>query len=110
MAKAWLQKRWETLLPALERLTADQEEEIARICAEEIETWKSRPSMKSPSSLKEPMSDTRNAIRKLPLTKNNTWLNPKTNQREHIALKHMNYRESEWAGMEKQSEDRLQKR
>lgn len=110
MAKAWLQKRWETLLPALERLTADQEEEIARICAEEIETWKSRPSMKSPSSLKEPMSDTRNAIRKLPLTKNNTWLNPKTNQREHIALKHMNYSESEWAGMEKQSEDRLQKR
>ena len=110
MAKAWLQKRWETLLPVLEKLTVEQEEEITRICVEEIEAWKARPSMKSLSSLKEPMSDTRNAIRELPLTAKNSYLNARTGKKEHIALKHMNYSDSEWAAMEKQSEDRLQKR
>ncbi|MGH2478663.1 MAG: protelomerase family protein [Ktedonobacteraceae bacterium] len=110
MAKAWLAQRWEMLLEVLEPLTVDQEDQIAQICAEEIAAWKARPSMKSLSSLKEPMSDTRNMIRELPLTERNSWLNPKTGKREHIALKHLNYSESEWAAMDKQSEDRLQQR
>jgi Telomere resolvase len=110
MAKVWLQERWELLLPALLGLTVDQEEEIARICQEEIAYWRSRPQMKSVSSLKKPMTDTRNELRKLTLSENNTWTNPRTGQREHLALKHLNYSEAEWAQIGAQSEDRFQQR
>ncbi len=111
MAKVWLQDRWDLLVPALEGLTADQEEEIARICQEEIEYWRSRPQMKSASSLKKPMTDTRNALRdRLPLRENNVWVNPRTGKPEHLALKYLNYSEEEWAEMNALSEDRLQER
>ncbi len=110
MAKAWLRERWQTLLPALASLSADQEEEIARICVAEIVVWKERPSMKSLSSLKEPMTDTRNELKKIPLTDQNSYLNPRTQQREHIALKYLNYSESEWAQMNQQSEQRFHER
>ncbi len=111
MAKVWLQERWDLLIPALEGLTADQEEEIARICQEEIAYWRSRPQMKSASSLKRPMTDTRNALRdRLELRDNNTWTNPRTGEREHLALKHLNYSDAEWAEMNAQSEERWQAR
>ena len=110
MAKVWLQQRWELLIPALEKLTVDQEEEVVRICQEEIAYWRSRPQMKSASSLKRPMIDTRNELRKLLLGENNTWTNPRTGEREHIALKHLNYSEAEWAEMNAKSEERWQSR
>ena len=111
MAKAWLQQRWELLFPVLAELTVDQEEQVAQVCAEEIAAWKSRPSMKSFSSLKEPMTDTRNEIRaKLPLTEHTSYMNPRTATREHIALKYLNYSEAEWAEMNKQSNDRFHER
>ena len=110
MAKRWLQQRWDILLPALEQLTVEQEEEIARLCAAEIAAWKARPTMKSLSSLKEPMTDTRNAIRQVKLTAYNSYLNLRTREREHLALKYMNYSESEWAAMEQETEDRFQRR
>jgi Telomere resolvase len=114
-AKVWLQERWELLIPALESLTVDQEEEIARICQEEIAYWRSRPQMKSATSLKRPMTDTRNMLRaRLELRDNNTWLNPRTGEREHIALKHLNYSEAEWAAMNvptlEKREQRLEER
>jgi Telomere resolvase ResT/TelK catalytic domain len=111
MAKVWLQERWGLLISALEDLTVDQEDEIKRICEEEIAYWKARPQMKSASSLKKPMTDTRNALReRLELRENNTWINPKTGNAEHLALKYLNYSEAEWAGMNAQSEDRWQAR
>ena len=111
MAKAWLQQRWAELIPALAKLSVDQEDQIARICADEIAAWKARPSMKSLSSLKEPMTDTRNEIRtKIPLTEFNGYVNPRTAEREHIVLKHLNYTESEWAEMNRQSEQRYHER
>jgi hypothetical protein len=111
MAKVWLQERWELLIPALESLTVSQEEEIERICKEEIAYWKSRPQMKSASSLKRPMTDTRNALRdRLELRDDNAWINPRTGDREHLALKYLNYSEAEWAEMNALSEDRWQAR
>jgi hypothetical protein len=110
MPKAWLKDRWEMLMPLLERLTVDQEEEVARICVEEIAAWKARPTMKSLSSLKEPMSDTRNRIREIPLTDRNSYIDARSGEREHIALKYLNYSESEWAEMNKPTEDRFHER
>jgi hypothetical protein len=111
MAKAWLQQRWVVLIPALAALSVDQEEQVAQICADEIAAWKARPSMKSLSSLKEPMTDTRNAIRtQIALTDSNAYVNPRSQEREHIALKYLNYSESEWAEMNRQSEQRYHER
>jgi hypothetical protein len=110
MAKAWLRERWKTLIPALESLSSAQETEIARLCAEEIDAWKARPSMQSLSSLKEPMTDTRNRIREIPVTEQNSYLNPRTGEREHLALKYLNYNEREWAEMNRQSEQRYHER
>src|SRR5260370_30282836 len=110
MPKAWLKDRWDMLLPLLEELTVDQEEEVAWMCAEEIAAWKARPTMKSLSSLKEQMGDTRNKIKELLLTDRNSYLNPRSGEREHIALKHLNYSESEWLEMSKQSDARFHER
>jgi hypothetical protein len=111
MAKVWLQERWDLLIPALSGLTAAQEAEIERICQEEIAYWKSRPQMKSASSLKRPMTDTRNALReRLELSDNNTWMNPRTGKSEHLALKYLNYDEAEWAEMNARSEEKWQQR
>lgn len=111
MAKVWLQDRWDLLIPALSNLLVDQEDEIARICQEEIAYWKSRPQMKSASSLKKPMSDTRNMLReRLEIRENNTWVNPRTGKPEHLALKYLNYSEAEWAEMNAPSEEKFQQR
>jgi hypothetical protein len=98
------------LIPLLEELTVEQEEEVARICAEEIAAWKARPTMKSLSSLKEPMTDTRNRIKEIPLTDRNSYFNRRKGKREHIALKYLNYTEEEWAVMNQPTEDRFHAR
>ena len=60
--KQWLAERLAVLLPRLAVLGSNQEEEIRRLCEEEIAEWRSRPTMKSLRSLNTPMIDTRNAI------------------------------------------------
>jgi hypothetical protein len=98
VAKGWLQERWEMLMPILAELTLDQEDEIKRVCEEEIAYWRSRETMQSPSSLNKPMTDTRNKIRAtfVDLTEKNSYVNPKTGKREHISLKYMNFSPEEW--------------
>src|SRR5216684_3418298 len=95
MPKAWLRERWETLIPAVEKLTVAQEEEVARLCAEEIAYFYERLAGLAPSSLSEPMSDTRNRIKELALTDQNSYVTDK-GEREHIARKYMNYSKEEW--------------
>lgn len=113
MAKAWLRERWTTFFQVLEGLTVEQEEEIKRLCEIEKESIRNRPTMKSLSSLKEPMSDTRNALIaffKDKLTPENSWENKKLKRREHLSLKYMNWSEDEWSSMDQESEKRHQER
>lgn len=110
MAKQWLENRWGMLFDVLKDLTLEQEEEIARICQEEIANWRARPTMKSLSSLKRPMIDTRNAIReKLPVTDATAWIDPR-GERVHIALKYLNYTPEEYAEIDAQTEEHFQER
>jgi hypothetical protein len=98
--KQWLAERLQVLLPRLAALGKDQEEEIERLCEEEIASWRSRPTMKSLRSLNTPMIDARNAIKEqLAVTPENSWLNPRTGEREHLARKYLNFSEAEWAAM-----------
>jgi hypothetical protein len=110
-AKGWLQDRWEMLFPILAGLGYEQEEERARVCEEEIAYWRSRPTMKALSSLGKPMTETRNAIKqRLALTEQNRYLNPKTEQREHLALKYLNFTQEEWRAISAPSAAKAQAR
>ena len=110
MGAKWLEQRWAVLLPELERRGKDQEEEIRALCEAEIAAWRVRPSFTTPSSLRTPMTDTRNQLRQLAVTPENSWVNPKTGDQEHLALKYMNFSEAEWVQLGLPSEQRLQQR
>ena len=87
MGSKWLEERWEILLPALEPLGCGQEEQIKNICERELLVWKARPSITTLSSLQKPLTETRNRIREcIPVTEENGWRNPKSDQLEHLAL------------------------
>jgi hypothetical protein len=110
MAKAWLAEEWRDFLPRIAQLGTAQEEEIARLCEAQITAWRARPQMKKPSSLRVPMTATRNKIKEIPLTEANRWKNPRTGKFEHIALKYMNFSEEEWAAMNALADEKFQQR
>src|SRR5271165_940939 len=109
MPKAWLRERWETFIPAVEQLT--DEEEIAKLCAQEITYIRERLAAANavPSSYGEPMTDSRTRLKAIPLTEANSYTNDK-GQREHIALKYMNWSQEEWRRIKKPSAASLRKR
>ncbi len=109
--KQLLAERLQVLLPRLAALGKDQEAEIQRLCEEEMASWRSRPTMKSLRSLNTPMIDARNAIKEqLPLTQENSRINPRTGEREHLALVYLNFSEAEWAAMHALTEEGRQHR
>jgi hypothetical protein len=109
--KQWLAERLQVLLPRLAALGREQKAEIQRLCEEEIAYWRSRPTMKSLRSLNTPMIATRNVIKEqLPVTPENSWISPRTGEREHVALCHMNFSEQEWAAMHALTEEGRQQR
>lgn len=109
MPKAWLRERWETLIPALEKLTIAKQDEIARLCEQEIAYFHERFANGAPSSLSEPMNDTRTRLDEIPLTETNSYVND-AGKREHIARKFMNYSREEWRLIKKPSEAAVRKR
>lgn len=109
--KQWLAERLAVLVPRLVMLGQDQEEEMKRLCEEEIAAWRSRPTMKALRSLNTPMIDARNAIRReVAVTPENSWVNPRTGGREHLALKYLNFSDEEWAAMKALTEAGRQRR
>lgn len=109
--KQWLKERLDQLLPRLEGLDQRQEAEIQRVCEAEMAAWRARPTMKSIRSLTTPMIDARNAIReRLAVTETNSWLNPRTQEREHLALRYLNFSQEEWAAMRALTEEGRQER
>src|SRR5689334_3534437 len=104
-------ERLNDLLPRLEALDQRGEEEIQRLCEAEIAAWRARPTMKSLRSLNTPMIDSRNAIREqLAVTATNSWINPRTQEREHLALRYLNFSQEEWAAMRSLTEEGRQER
>ena len=111
MAMKWLEERWATLLPALELLGAAQEAQIRQLCEAEKDWWRQRPGMNAVNSLRKPMTETRNRIREsLLLREDNWWINPKSEAKEHLALKYLNFSTAEWTQMALPSEEERQAR
>jgi hypothetical protein len=92
-AMPWIEEHVRSFIPQIAELGVADEAEIARLCEEEIETWRARGLAQA--SLNSPMTAMRKAIKGLPLTESNTWINEKR-EREHIALKYMNFSKEEW--------------
>ena len=65
MAVKWLEQSWETLIPALEPLGKEQEEQIRLLCEAEKERWRQCPGIQADGSLKKPMTETRNHMREV---------------------------------------------
>jgi hypothetical protein len=111
MTLKWLEARWETLLPALEPLGREQEEQIRALCEAEKDCWRQRPGMREFRSLGKPMTETRNRIREvLFVREDNWWINPKSGAKEHLALKYMNFSTQEWTQLSFPDEEVLQER
>src|SRR6202158_4756382 len=62
MAAKWLVKRWAILFSALEQ--AGTQAEIEALCKAEIQAWREQPGIKQESSLRNPMNESRNEVRK----------------------------------------------
>lgn len=100
MAMKWLEERWETLIPAVDLLGKEQEEQMRLLCEAEKDWWRHRPGMNVVNSLRKPMTETRNHIREVLLLRDdNWWINPKSQAKEHLALKYLNFSTEEWTQM-----------
>lgn len=111
MTSKWLEERLERLLPMLASLGQEREEHIKRLCEEELQAWRQRPSLKEANSLSNPLTEARNRIREtLQITDTNCWINPKSGAREHLSLKYLNFSSQEWIKMNIASEEELQHR
>lgn len=107
----WLAARMEIFLSAVQLLGVAHEQTIADLCAREIAAWRARPTMRVTASLKVPMTDARNVLRaRLAVTEQNSWLNPQRGQREHLALKYLNFTDEEWLEINAPSEEALRVR
>src|SRR5436305_7866914 len=85
------------LIERLQPLGVAQEEEIQRLCEEEIAAWRARPTMRVEASLQEPLRHARNAIReRLAVGEDNRWFNPREGAYEHLALKYLNFTPDQW--------------
>src|ERR1700730_15486107 len=108
--KPWVKERMDAFLPQVSALTLADEERIAEVCAQEIQSWRDRPGIRSASSLKEPLKDARNALRQqLALTDANSYTNRK-GEREHIALRYLTFSAEEWGVMNRPSEEKFHER
>jgi hypothetical protein len=105
----WIAQAWAAFAQAITD-AGDNEEQIKQICEAEIASWRARPTMKKENSLKTPMTKMRNKLKDFSFTEKNSWVNPKTNKREHLARKYLNFTIEEWAQInlpaEKSAEDR----
>lgn len=107
----WLAVRMDAFVAAVTPLGVEQEQTIADLCSREIAVWRARPTMRVMASLKVPMTDARKVLRaRLAVTEQNSWLNPRTGEREHLALKYLNFTEDEWRAINAPSEEALRER
>ena len=106
----WVQRRWnEVLEPVVSRATVEQEAQLRALWERELEWWKTQRGL-SGDSLRKPITQVRHLIRLLPVTEDNSWENPRTNEREHIGLRVFNLSEGEWVQMNARTQGVTQER
>src|SRR5258708_31739535 len=98
MATQWLEKGWGVFFASLE--ACQVEAEVECLCQAEIDAWRARPGMKKESSLRVPLTDTRNEIRVRALPANvRAW-----------ALEHLNFSTEKWIAVKAGNDQPLSER
>jgi Telomere resolvase len=106
----WVQRRWnEALEPVVSHATVEHEAELRAVWERELEWWKTQRGLAG-DSLRKPITQVRALIKGLPLTKLNSWENPRTGEREHLGLKVFNLSEGEWVAMNARNQGVTQER
>lgn len=101
----WVQKRWmDVLLPGIETATIEQQEPLHVLWEQELQYWKEVRGLHG-DSLRKPLTQVRGLIGQVPLTEENSVVNARTREREHVALGIFNLTEEEWVQLNAQSQD-----
>lgn len=106
----WVQRRWDEVLePVVRRATQAQEAELREVWERELAWWKQQRGLAG-DSLRKPITQVRHLIKSLPVRKDNSWINPRTGEREHLGLKVFNLSEGEWVQMNARTQGVTQER
>ena len=97
MAYKWLVRDWKAFFPALDE--ASTEQDVQRVCEDEIARWRARPTLKKASSLRVPMGDTRAEIKARLEGEKRMW-----------ALRYLAFSEAEWIAMNAGGDEAIQQR
>jgi len=84
----WIHERLEALIPQLEPLTVEDEDRARELIHAEIEDWNDRGLSKN--TQRNCHTDYKKAIATIPLTDDNSWVNPYNGESCHIAYKPLN--------------------
>ncbi|GHO82727.1 hypothetical protein KSZ_07330 [Dictyobacter formicarum] len=91
------------------RATIAQEAELQALWERELDWWKTQRGI-SGDSLRKPITQVRHLIKGVSVTEENSWENPRTEEREHIGLKVFNLSEGEWVAMNARNQGVTQER
>ena len=106
----WVQRRWdEVLQPVVSVATVEQEAQLRDLWDRELDWWKTERGLAG-DSLRKPITQVRQLIRALPVTEQNSWVNPRTDEQEHMGLRVFNLSEGEWVKMNGRSQGVTQER
>jgi Telomere resolvase len=106
----WVRDRWSTELePVLRVATVAQEKELRVFWEQELAWWKGHRHLDG-DSLRNPLTNVRTLIKQLPLTDENSYVNPQNGQQEHIGLAVFNLAEGEWVSLNDRQRAQTQKR
>ena len=107
---AYIQDRWhEELEPSLVQATLGQEQELEALWERTLRWLKEERGLQG-DSLRKPITQIRGLIKRLDLTADNTWTDPRSRKQEHVALHIFNLPEAEWERMNARSGLTLQER
>lgn len=101
----WVRERWNMVLePVIRVATGEQKVQLEELWKQELAYWNTVRGLQG-DSLRKPLTQVRSLIKQLPLTEENSVVNVRTQEREHIALDVFNLAEEEWVRMNAHSQD-----
>lgn len=94
----------QVLEPVLGAATVAHKPQMEAVWEQELQYWKDVRGLHG-DSLRKPPTQVRGLIQQVPLTEENSVVNTRTREREHIALDVFNLSEAEWVQLNAQSQD-----
>jgi Telomere resolvase len=105
----WERDYWSEILPQIERLANERNEaELARLSEQIFAYWREERHL-SPSTIRNPLTNLRNEIKKIPVTDQNSVVSEE-GVREHLALRYIRLTQQEWVALNAPAREKLDER